>query len=73
MDAKELVDLVVKEDELTSSESHEKKNDEVVKCKTPENSNFLKNGKTVILIKIRNFSRLWMTKRTSPLESSHEI
>ena len=42
-------------------------------CKTRENSNFLKNGKMVISIKIRNFSRSRMTKRTSPLESSREI
>ena len=42
-------------------------------CKTRENSNFMKNGKMVILIKIQNFSRSQMTKRTSPLESSHEI
>ena len=42
-------------------------------CKTRENSNFLKNGKMVILVKIRNFSRSQMTKRTSPLESSREI
>ena len=42
-------------------------------CKTRENSNFLKNGKTVISIKIWNFSRSRMTKRTSPLESSREI
>ena len=41
--------------------------------KTRENSNFLKNGKLVISVKIRNFSRSWMMKRTSPLESSHEI
>ena len=41
--------------------------------KTRENSNFLKNGKMVISIKIRNFSRSRMTKRTSPLESSREI
>ena len=38
-----------------------------------EYSNFLKKGKMVISIKIRNFSRSWMTKRTSPLESSREI
>ena len=44
-----------------------------VECKTRENSNFLKNGKMVILVKIRNFSRSWMTKRTSQLESSREI
>ena len=42
-------------------------------CKTPENSNFLKNNKMVILVKIWKFSRSWMTKRTSPLELSHEI
>ena len=42
-------------------------------CKTQENSNFLKKGKMVISIKIRNFSRSRMTKRTSPLESFHEI
>ena len=42
-------------------------------CKTRENSNFLKNGKIVILVKIRNFSRSRMMKRTSLLESSHEI
>ena len=42
-------------------------------CKTRENSNFLKKGKIVISIKIQNFSRSRMTKRTSPLESSHEI
>ena len=44
-----------------------------LKCKTRENSNFLKNGKTVISIKIRNFYRSQMTKRTSPLELSREI
>ena len=42
-------------------------------CKTLENSNFLKNGKMVISVKIRNFSRSRMTKWTSPLESSREI
>ena len=42
-------------------------------CKTRENFNFLKKGKIVILIKIRNFSKSWMTKRTSLLESSREI
>ena len=42
-------------------------------CKTRENSNFLKNGKMVISVKIRNFSRSWKTKRTSPLKSSREI
>ena len=42
-------------------------------CKTRGNSNFLRNGKIVISIKIRNFSRFWMTKKTSSLESSREI
>ena len=42
-------------------------------CKTPENFNFLKNGKMVISVKIRNFSRSWMKKWFSPLESSIEI
>ena len=46
---------------------------EVSLCKTQENSNFLKNGKMVILVKIRKFSRSRITKRTSPLESSREI
>ena len=43
------------------------------KCKTLENSNFLKKSKTVISVKIRNFSISLMTKRTSPLELFHEI
>ena len=42
-------------------------------CKTRENSNFLKNGKIDIFVKIRNFSKARMTKRISPLESSREI
>ena len=42
-------------------------------CETPENSNFLKKGKIIILVKIRNFYRSQMTKQTSPLESSREI
>ena len=42
-------------------------------CKTRENSNFRKKSKIVISIKIRNFSISRITKRTSPLESSHEI
>ena len=42
-------------------------------CKTRENSNFLKNGKMVISVKIQNFSRSLITKRTSLLESSCEI
>ena len=42
-------------------------------CKTRENSNFLKKGKMLISVKIQNFSRSRITKRTSLLESSHEI
>ena len=42
-------------------------------CKTRENSNFLKNGKMVISVKIQKFSRPRMMKRTSPLESSSKI
>ena len=42
-------------------------------CETPRKSNFLKNGKIVILVKIRKFSRSRMTKRPSPLKSSREI
>ena len=42
-------------------------------CKTRENSNFLKKGKMVISVKTQNFSRYWMMKWTSPLESSLEI
>ena len=42
-------------------------------CETPRKSNFLKKGKIVILVKIRNFSRSRMMKRTSLLESSREI
>ena len=42
-------------------------------CKTRENSNFLKNGKIIISVKIQTFSKSQMTKQTSPLESSCEI
>ena len=42
-------------------------------CETPRKSNFLKNGKMIISVKIRNFSRSRMTKQASPLESSREI
>ena len=42
-------------------------------CKTQEISNLWKNGKIIISVKTRNFSRSWMTKRISPLESSREI
>ena len=41
--------------------------------KTRKNSNFLKKGKMVISVKILNFSQSRMTKRTSPLEKTHEI
>ena len=41
--------------------------------KTRENSNFLKKGKMVISVKIQNFSRSRMMKRTSRLESSCEV
>ena len=34
-----------------------------LKCKTRENSNFLKNGKMVISVKIQNFSRSQMMKK----------
>ena len=43
------------------------------KCKTPEKSNFLKNDKMIISLKIQNFSRSRMMKQTSPLEFSHKI
>ena len=42
-------------------------------CETLRKSNFLENGKMGILVKIQNFSRSLMMKRTSPLESSREI
>ena len=42
-------------------------------CETPENPDFLRKDKMVISVKIRNFSRSRMTKRTSPLESSRKI
>ena len=44
-----------------------------VECTTRQNSNFLKKGKIVIFVKIQNFSRSRMMKRTSSLESSREI
>ena len=46
----------------------------VGECKTREkNSIFLKNGKTVISVENRKFSRSRMTKWISPLNSSREI
>ena len=42
-------------------------------CETPRKSNFSKKGKIIISVKIQNFSRSRMTKRISPLESSHDI
>ena len=41
--------------------------------KLEKNSIFLKNGKTVISVENRKFSRSRMMKRTAPLNSSHEI
>ena len=41
--------------------------------KPRENIIFMKKGKMVILVKIENFSRSRMMKRTSPLELSREI
>ena len=42
-------------------------------CETPKNPDFLRKDKMVILVKIRNFSRSRLMKRTSLLESSREI
>ena len=42
-------------------------------CETSKNPDFLRKDKMVISVKIQNFSRSRMTKRTSPLESSREI
>ena len=42
-------------------------------CEAPENSNFLKNGKMVISVKIRNFSTSRMMTRDIPLSLSREI
>ena len=42
-------------------------------CETPENPNFLRKDKMVISVKIQNFSRSQMMKRTLPLKSSREI
>ena len=41
--------------------------------KPGKNSIFLKNGKTVILVENRKFSRSRLTKRIAPLNSSREI
>ena len=41
--------------------------------KPEKNSIFLKNGNTVTLVENRKFYRFWMTKRTSSLNSFHEI
>ena len=45
----------------------------IYKCETSENLDFLRKDKMIISVKIRNFSRSRMTKRTSPLESFREI
>ena len=42
-------------------------------CETSENPDFLRKDKMVISVKIQNFSRSRMAKRTSLLESSCEI
>ena len=42
-------------------------------CEAPENSNFLKMGKMVISVKVRNFSRSQMMAQDIPLSSSREI
>ena len=42
-------------------------------CKTRKNSIFMKNGKTIISVENRKFSRSRMMKRTAPLNSSREI
>ena len=41
--------------------------------KPGKNSIFLKKDKTVILVENRKFSKSWMMKRTSSLNSSREI
>ena len=41
--------------------------------KPRENPIFSKMGKIIISVKIQNFSRSRMMKRTFPLKSSHEI
>ena len=41
--------------------------------KSEKNSIFPKNGKTVISVENRKFSRSRITKRTAPLNSSLEI
>ena len=58
---------------LYTTMHHLAHNSQVCSCETPENPNFLRNDKMVILVKIQNFSRSRMTKQTSPLKSSLEI
>ena len=41
-------------------------------CKTREKFNFSKKGKMVISVENRKFYKSRMTKRTAPLNSSHE-
>ena len=43
------------------------------RVKPEKNSIFLKNGKTVISVENRKFSRSRMTKRTAPLNLSRKI
>ena len=45
----------------------------IIFVKPEKNSNFMKNGKMVISVKIWNFSKFRMIKKTSPLESYREI
>ena len=61
--------------QLAGKEKQKKKIGVILKpyVKPRENSNFLKNCKMVISVKIRNFSRSRITEQTSPLESSREI
>ena len=48
-------------------------NDHTGSMKDPRKFEFSEKGKTVISVKIQNFSKSRMMKRTSPLESSREI
>ena len=46
---------------------------DIIVVKPEKNSIFLKNGKPVISVENRKFSRSRMTKRIAPLNSSREI
>ena len=63
---------------LCKIEGHNRRNcpkmmEGVPLVKPEKNSIFLKKSKTVISIENQKFSRSRMTKRTGPLNSSHEI